>query len=119
MVLQGVNLQDLTLVVERITGKTILWPKEVDPSSKPIYCLTEQPVIDGPNLLFELYLCILHAWRFALVPVGNEEDHTYRVFEVITCSKRIPDPSYEPLTNEDIKKSRRYLEKVSPRFRNE
>ena len=86
--LKGVNFHDLNTVVQRLTGKTFLWPGGVDLSIKRIHCGTDTPVIDDPDALFKFYLGILKSLDVALVPVGEEEGKIYKVFQVYAGSRK-------------------------------
>jgi general secretion pathway protein D len=77
--LEDVNLQDLTLHVQKITGKTILWTDELGLKTRRAHYVTDRPIGDDPVLLFKAYQHILQWNDLLLVPAGKEGEEVYKL----------------------------------------
>src|SRR5579862_2160215 len=78
-VLQDVNLHDLTIAVQRITKKTILWTEELGLRNKRVHFVSDRPIADDPEVLWKAYLSILQASEFTLNSVGKEGEEIYKL----------------------------------------
>ncbi len=78
-ILQDVNLHDLTIAVQRITKKTILWTEDLGLRNKKIHFVTDKPVADDPELLFRAYQHILQVSDLMLVPTGKEGEEVFKL----------------------------------------
>src|SRR5688572_26735627 len=71
-VLQDVNLHDLTIAVQRITKRTILWTEDLGLRNKRVHFVSDKPVADDPEVLWKAYQSILQVSDLALTSVGKE-----------------------------------------------
>src|SRR5262245_23605709 len=78
-ILQDVNLHDLTVAVQRMTKKTILWTEDLGLRNKRIHLVSDKPIADDPDALFKAYQSILQVSQLALVPVGKEGEEIYKI----------------------------------------
>src|SRR5436190_22729509 len=78
-VLQDVNLHDLTIVVQRITKKTILWTEDLGLRNKRVHFVSDRPVADDPDILWKAYQSILQVSDLALTSVGKEGEEIYKL----------------------------------------
>ncbi len=78
-VLQDVNLHDLTVAVQRITKKTILWTEDLGLRNKRIHFVSDKPIADDPVLLFKAYQSILQVSDLVLVPAGEKGEEIYKI----------------------------------------
>jgi general secretion pathway protein D len=78
-VLQDVNLHDLTVAVQRITKKTLLWTEDLNLRNKRVHFVSDKPLADNPDVLFKAYQSILQVSEFALVPVGEKGEEIYKI----------------------------------------
>src|SRR4030095_12422867 len=76
--LEDVNLHDLTLHVQKVTGKTLLWTDELGLKSKRAHYVTNHPIGDDPVLLFKAYQHILQWNDLVLIRAGNEGEEVYK-----------------------------------------
>ncbi len=58
-ILQDVNLHDLTVAVQRITKKTILWTEDLGLRNKRVHLVSDKPIADDPEVLWKAYQSIL------------------------------------------------------------
>ena len=58
-ILQDVNLHDLTVAVQRITKKTILWTEDLGLRNKRVHFVSDKPVADDPEVMWKAYQSIL------------------------------------------------------------
>lgn len=79
MDLKDVNVHDLTLVVQRLTGKTFLWNEELGLRNKRVHFVSDKPVMDDPEILFKAYQSILQVSGFALNPAGKPGEEIYKI----------------------------------------
>jgi general secretion pathway protein D len=77
--LQDVNLQDLTVHVQKATGKTFFWAEDLGLRQKRANFATDREIGDDPALLFEAFRLILRANQLILVPAGGEGKETYKI----------------------------------------
>ncbi|HLF94035.1 MAG TPA: secretin N-terminal domain-containing protein [Planctomycetota bacterium] len=78
-VLQDVNLHDLTVAVQRITKKTILWTEDLGLRNKRIHFVSDKPIADDPVLLFKAYQSILQVSDLVLVPAGEKGEEIWKI----------------------------------------
>src|SRR5215203_873694 len=71
-VLQDVNLHDLTIAVQRITKKTILWTEDLGLRNKRVHFVSDKPVADDPEVLWKAYQSILQVSDLTLNSIGKE-----------------------------------------------
>src|SRR5262252_5545942 len=71
-VLQDVNLHDLTVAVQRITKKTILWTEELGLRNKRVHFVSDRPIADDPEVLWKAYQSILQVSDITLNSIGKE-----------------------------------------------
>jgi general secretion pathway protein D len=86
-VLQDVNLHDLTVAVQRITKKTLLWTEDLGLRNKRVHFVSDKPLADDPEILFKAYQSILQVSDLALVPVGEKGEEIYKIKPSATVSK--------------------------------
>jgi general secretion pathway protein D len=77
--LKDVNLHDLTLVVQRITKKTFLWTEDLNLRQKRVHFVSDNPVVDDPEVLFKAYQSILQVADLMLYPAGKEGQEIYKL----------------------------------------
>ncbi len=87
-ILQDVNLHDLTVAVQRITKKTILWTEDLGLRNKRVHFVSDKPVADDPVVLWKAYQSILQVTDFSLVPVGKPGDEIYKLAAAPQASKK-------------------------------
>lgn len=78
-VLQDVNLHDLTVVVQRITKKTILWTEELGLRNKRVHFVSDRPIADDPEVLWKAYQSILQVSDITLNQIGKEGEEIYKL----------------------------------------
>jgi general secretion pathway protein D len=78
-ILQDVNLHDLTIAVQRITKKTFLWTEELGLRNKRVHFVSDRPIADDAEALFQAYRHILTVSELSLVPVGKEGEEVYKL----------------------------------------
>src|SRR5262245_66464459 len=71
-ILQDVNLHDLTVAVQRITKKTILWTEDLGLRNKRVHFVSDKPIADDPEVLWKAYQSILQVRHLAMTWVGKE-----------------------------------------------
>src|SRR5688572_22246977 len=86
--LEDVNLHDLTLHVQKVTRKTILWTEDLGLRNKRVHYVTDRPIGDDPVLLFKAYQHILQWNDLLLVPAGKEGEEVYKLSLAATGMKR-------------------------------
>lgn len=87
-ILQDVNLNDLTLAVQRITKKTFLWTEDLGLRNKRVHLVSDKPIADDPEVLFKAYLSILQVADMVLIPVGKEGEEIYKIKPSATGGKQ-------------------------------
>jgi general secretion pathway protein D len=87
-ILQDVNLHDLTIAVQKITKKTILWTEDLGLKNKRVHFVSDRPVADDPVVLWKAYQSILQVTDFSLVPVGKAGDEIFKLVAAPTASKK-------------------------------
>ncbi len=78
-ILQDVNLHDLTIAVQRITKKTFLWTEDLGLRNKRVHFVSDRPIADDPEALFQAYRHILSVSDLVLIPVGKEGEEVYKL----------------------------------------
>jgi general secretion pathway protein D len=115
-ILQDVNLHDLTIAVQRITKKTILWTEDLGLRNKKIHFVTDKPVADDPELLFRAYQHILQVSDLMLVPTGKEGEEVFKIAASPVGPKKAVPVLREVLEPQDRFVTRIFaLQFVSPR----
>jgi general secretion pathway protein D len=90
-ILQDVNLHDLTIAVQRITKKTILWTEDLGLRNKRVHFVSDTPVADNPDLLFKAYQSILQVSDLALIPAQQNGETIYKIAaSPIATKKPVP-----------------------------
>jgi general secretion pathway protein D len=78
-VLQDVNLHDLTIAVQRITKKTIIWTEDLGLRNKRVHFVSDRPVADDPEVLWKAYQSILQVSELTLNSLGKEGEEIYKL----------------------------------------
>jgi len=78
-VLQDVNLHDLTIAVQKITKKTILWTEDLGLRNKRVHFVSDKPIADDPEVLWKAYLSILQVTDLTLNSIGKEGEEIYKL----------------------------------------
>jgi len=78
-VLQDVNLHDLTVAVQRITKKTILWTEDLGLRNKRVHFVSDKPIADDPEVLWKAYQSILQVSDITLNSIGKEGEEIYKL----------------------------------------
>src|SRR5205814_4673132 len=78
-VLQDVNLHDLTIAVQRITKKTILWTEDLGLRNKRVHFVSDKPIADDPEVLWKAYLSILQVTDLTMNSIGKEGEEIYKL----------------------------------------
>jgi general secretion pathway protein D len=86
--LEDVNLHDLTIHVQKVTGKTIHWTEELGLRAKRAHYVTDRPIGDDPVLLFKAYQHILQWNDLLLVASGKEGEEVYSLTALGTSLKK-------------------------------
>src|SRR5262245_46605899 len=87
-VLQDVNLHDLTVAVQRITKKTILWTEDLGLRNKRVHFVSDKPVADDPEVMWKAYQSILQVSDLALSAIGKEGEEIYSPSPAPTVGKK-------------------------------
>jgi general secretion pathway protein D len=116
-VLQDVNLHDLTVAVQRITKRTILWTEDLGLRNKRVHFVSDKPVADDPEVLWKAYQSILQVSDLALTSVGKEGEEIYKLSPApIVGKKNVPVQKTDIAAPEDRFVTRIFqLQYVSPR----
>ena len=115
--LPGVNLHDLTLMVQKLTNRKFLWTEELGLRNKRVNFLAPEP-IKGSENIFRVYQHFLQVNDLILVPVAGsgEESPVYKIQLASTGPKRAVPFESEKVTPDDRFVSRLFhLKHVSPR----
>jgi len=107
--LEDVNLHDLTLHVQKVTGKTILWTDDLGLRAKRIHYVTDRPIGDDAVLLFRAYQHILQWNDLLLVPAGKEGEEVYKL-SLATAGLKRPIPVVRAGTDP----SERFITRIFP-----
>jgi general secretion pathway protein D len=107
--LEDVNLHDLTLHVQKVTRKTILWTEELNLRTKRVHYVTDHPIGDDPVLLFKAYQHILQWNDLLLVPAGKDGEEIYKLSPLGTGMKR---PI--PVVRAGVDPSERFVTRIFP-----
>ena len=78
-VLQDVNLHDLTVAVQKITGKTFLWTEDLGLRTKRVHLISDTPIAEDPKALFKAYQSILQVSQLMLVTVGKPGSEIFKI----------------------------------------
>ncbi|HZF00246.1 MAG TPA: secretin N-terminal domain-containing protein [Planctomycetota bacterium] len=78
-VLQDVNLHDLTVAVQRITKKTIIWTEDLGLRNKRVHFISDKPIADDPEVLWKAYQSILQVSDLTLNSLGKEGEELYKL----------------------------------------
>jgi general secretion pathway protein D len=114
--LDDVNLHDLTMHVQKVTKKTILWSEDLGLRNKRTHYVTDRPIGDDPVLLFKAYQHILQWNDLVLIRSGKEDEEVYKLATLGNGPKK---PI--PLVRGDLDPSERFitraftLQNASPR----
>jgi general secretion pathway protein D len=77
--LDDVNLHDLTMHVQKVTKKTILWSEDLGLRARRAHYVTDRPVGDDPVLLFKAYQHILQWNELVLIRAGKDDEEVYKL----------------------------------------
>jgi general secretion pathway protein D len=116
-VLQDVNLHDLTIAVQRITKKTILWTEDLGLRNKRVHFVSDRPIADDPEVLWKAYMSILQATELTLNSIGKEGEEIYKLKPSTVAGKgNVPVQKGDVVQPEDRFVTRIFqLQFVSPR----
>src|SRR5262245_44209900 len=116
-VLQDVNLHDLTVAVQRITKKTILWTEDLGLRNKRVHFVSDKPVADDPEVMWKAYQSILQVSDLALSAIGKEGEEIYKLAPApVQGKKNVPVQKTDIVQPEDRFVTRIFqLQFVSPR----
>ena len=116
-ILQDVNLHDLTIAVQRITKRTFLWTEELGLRNKRVHFVSDRPIADDPEALFQAYRHILTVSELSLVPVGKEGEEVYKLRPAQLGGKNAAPVDRSPEINPTDRYITRmfFLQHVSPR----
>lgn len=116
-VLQDVNLHDLTVAVQKITKKTILWTEDLGLRNKRVHFVSDRPIADDAEVLWKAYQSILQVSDLALTSVGNPGEEIYKLSPApIVGKKNVPVQKGDINAPEDRFVTRIFqLQYVSPR----
>lgn len=116
-VLQDVNLHDLTVAVQRITKKSIIWTEDLGLRNKRVHFVSDRPVADDPEVLWKAYQSILQVSDLTLNMIGKEGEELYKLKPAPVAGKgNVPVQSGNVVTPEDRFVTRIFqLQFVSPR----
>ncbi|HXG62095.1 MAG TPA: secretin N-terminal domain-containing protein [Planctomycetota bacterium] len=87
-ILQDVNLHDLTVAVQRITKKTILWTEDLGLRNKRVHLVSDTPIADNPELLFKAYQSILQVSDLVLIPTEQGGETIYKIAAAPVAPKK-------------------------------
>ncbi len=114
--LPGVNLHDLTLMVQKKTGRKFLWTEDLGLRNKRVNFLAPEP-IKGADNIFRVYQHFLQVNDLILVPAGGSEEEkpVYKIQLASTGPKRAVQFESGKVTPQDRFISRLFhLKHVSP-----
>ncbi len=86
--LKDVNLHDLTMFVQRVSKRTLLWKEELALRQKRVHFVSDRAVSDDPETLFKVYQSILQVSDLALYPAGEPGQEIYKIENAPNLSKR-------------------------------
>jgi general secretion pathway protein D len=112
-----VNLHDLTIAVQRITKKSILWTEDLGLRNKRIHFVSDKPIADDPEVLWKAYQSILQATELTLNSIGKEGEEIYKLRPSTVAGKgNVPVQKGDVVQPEDRFVTRIFqLQFVSPR----
>jgi general secretion pathway protein D len=116
-VLQDVNLHDLTVAVQRITKRSIIWTEDLGLRNKRIHFVSDKPIADDPEVLWKAYQSILQVSDLTLNSIGKEGEEIYKLKPAPVAGKgNVPVSKRDIDTPEDRFITRIFqLQFVSPR----
>ncbi|MBV8882206.1 MAG: hypothetical protein JO332_19780 [Planctomycetaceae bacterium] len=116
-VLQDVNLHDLTVAVQRITKKSIIWTEDLGLRNKRVHFVSDKPVADDPEVLWKAYQSILQVSDLTLNSIGKEGEEIYKLKPAPVAGKgNVPVQRGDVVQPEDRFVTRIFqLQFVSPR----
>jgi len=116
-VLQDVNLHDLTVAVQRITKKTIVWTEDLGLRNKRVHFVSDKPIADDPDVLWKAYQSILQVSDLTLNSIGKEGEEIFKLKPAPVAGKgNVPVQKTDVVTPEDRFVTRIFqLQFVSPR----
>jgi general secretion pathway protein D len=116
-VLQDVNLHDLTIAVQRITKKTIIWTEDLGLRNKRVHFVSDKPIADDPEVLWKAYQSILQVSDLTLNFIGKEGEEIYKLKPAPLAGKgNVPVQKTDVTAPEDRFVTRIFqLQYVSPR----
>lgn len=87
--LEGVNLHEITIFVQRKTGYKFLWTEEIGLKNKKVYFRSKEAISDK-DVIFRIYQSFLQVNDLFLVPVigSNPTDFVFKIQVGATISKR-------------------------------
>ncbi len=107
-VFEGEDLRSITLLVQRKTGKRLMWTKSLGLAKKEVSFSLAKPVHD-PVKIFQVYRSFLAMNDLVLVPVrGVEEGESYFKIKMAALAPK----SALPLANGSEKPSDRFVSRV-------
>ena len=77
--LPGVNLHDLTLMVQKLTGRKFLWTEELGLRNKRVNFVAPDP-IKGADNIFRVYQHFLQVNGLILVPAREPEEGEEHIY---------------------------------------
>ncbi len=115
--LEGVNLHEITIFVQRKTGYKFLWTEDIGLKNKKVYFRSKEPITDAA-IVFRVYNSFLQVNDLFLVPVigSGEKDMVFKIQVGATISKRAVEMAEGKVTPTDKVVTRVFsLRYVSPR----
>lgn len=106
-ILQDVNLHDLTVAVQRITKKTILWTEDLGLRNKRVHLVSDTPIADNPELLFKAYQSILQVSDLVLIPAEQNGEVIYKIAAAPVAPKKPV-----PVEKGDLRPQDRFITRI-------
>lgn len=106
-ILQDVNLHDLTIAVQRITKKTILWTEDLGLRNKRVHLVSDTPIADNPELLFRAYQSILQVSDLVLIPAEQNGEVIYKIAAAPVAPKKSV-----PVEKGDLRPQDRFITRI-------
>ena len=116
--LPGVNLHDLTLMVQKLTGRKFLWTEELGLRNKRVNFVAPDP-IKGADNIFRVYQHFLQVNDLILVPAREPDEGEEPVYKIQLAS--VGPKRAVPFESEKVKPQDRFVSRlfhlnhVSPR----
>ncbi|MBI2900976.1 MAG: hypothetical protein HYY17_12390 [Planctomycetes bacterium] len=115
--LEGVNLHEITIFVQKKTGYKFLWGEDVQLKNKKVYFRSKEPITDA-QVIFRIYQSFLQVNDLLLVQVHGKDakDPVFKIQLGTTLSKRATRFEEGKVSPEDRVVTRVFsLRYVSPR----